>query len=289
MSHFPYRQIGIIGTGRVARALALALQRHSAAPILLWGRNRAALSAMAREIGRATAATDTQEMLQGCDLIGVAVSDDAIGDIVATLSPGPMVSPSPLLFHVSGRSGVGLMEPLLARGVDTAAIHPAMTFTGDASTEVQRMAGAHFAVTGSSDHARDEAHRLVSLLGGVAVDVREEHRALYHAALCHAANHLVTLIAGACRALQAAGAGDPLALLGPLLRAAMENSLAHGFDALSGPLLRGDGETIATHLAALASDCPSLAPAYRAMALATLDELERCGDASSATLRRLLD
>jgi predicted short-subunit dehydrogenase-like oxidoreductase (DUF2520 family) len=105
----------------------------------------------------------------------------------------------------------------------------------------------------------------------------EQHRTLYHAALCHAANHLVTLLAGASGALATAGVGDPQALLAPLVRAALDNSLDRGFAALSGPLLRGDRDTIADHLAALAQDDPALLPAYRAMALATLDAMERTG------------
>ncbi|HUD92861.1 Rossmann-like and DUF2520 domain-containing protein [Sphingobium sp.] len=287
MSNIPYRRVGIIGTGRVARALALALAPHSVDPLLLWGRTPATLQAIAADIGHATRAENLSAVAQNCDLIAIAVSDDAIGTVVAELADDPMGSPPPLLFHVSGRSGVSLLEPLRVKGADTAAIHPAMTFTGDASTEVRRMAGARFAVTGSSVEATQGAHRLVELLGGVAVDISEAHRALYHAALCHAANHLVTLIAGACHALEAAGADDPLALLAPLVRAATDNSLMKGFTALSGPLLRGDGQTVATHLAALAKDCPELSPAYRAMATATLDELERDGR-DVAALRALL-
>ncbi len=122
----------------------------------------------------------------------------------------------------------------------------------------------------------------------MAVEIAEGHRALYHAALSHAANHLVTLLSGASDALRAAGADKPGALLAPLVRAALENSLARGFDALSGPLLRGDGDMIARHLAALARDCPGLLPAYRAMALATLDGLARAGKNPPPELRALV-
>ncbi|WP_313738015.1 DUF2520 domain-containing protein, partial [Sphingobium yanoikuyae] len=65
------------------------------------------------------------------------------------------------------------------------------------------------------------------------------------------------------------------ALLAPLVRAALDNSLDRGIDALSGPLLRGDRQTIGNHLTALTSHAPELLPAYRAMALATLDALDR--------------
>ena len=139
------------------------------------------------------------------------------------------------------------------------------------------MAEARFAITGSSDEATVQARRIVAMLGGTTVEIEEAQRTLYHAALCHASNHLVTLLVGASNALTRAGVDDPAALIAPLVRAALENSLDRGFYALSGPLLRGDQRTVASHVAALAVDCPELLPAYRAMALATVDELERTG------------
>src|SRR3546814_6617023 len=86
-------------------------------------------------------------------------------------------------------------------GAMTAAIHPAMTFTGDPESEVGRMAGARFAITAATGEAIERARHIVAALGGIAVEIAEERRALYHAALCHASNHLVTLEIGraSCR------------------------------------------------------------------------------------------
>jgi predicted short-subunit dehydrogenase-like oxidoreductase (DUF2520 family) len=273
-----YRRIGIVGSGRVARALALGLGPHSAAVPLLWGRSVERVRDAVGQVGRAEGVTALDTLSKASDLIVIAVSDDAVGAVAADLACA-MSRSTPFVFHVSGRSGAAILDPLRERGAVTAAIHPVMTFTGDPHGEVRRMAGARFAVTGSSADAIAQAKAVVQALDGVAVEIREEHRPLYHAALCHAANHLVTLLSGSNRALTAAGVDDPNALLAPLVCAALENSLAHGFAALSGPLLRGDGDTIDGHLAALASHCPEVLPAYRAMALATLDELERTGAA----------
>lgn len=284
-----YRQIGVIGAGRVARALSLALAPHSVAPILLWARSEDSRRAAVDDIGRAVAADRVATLVENCDLIAIAVSDDAIAPVVADLAPLVSLTSAPFIFHVSGRSGAAILNPLHRAGAQTAAIHPVMTFTGDPQNEVARMIGARFAITGSSEDATAEAGRVVRLLGGVGAEIDEAHRPLYHAALCHAANHLVTLISGASHALTRAGVDDPNALLAPLVRAAVENSLAHGFGALSGPLLRGDSETIGNHMAALERDCPELVPAYRAMARATLDELERSGaPAPPSSLRAAL-
>ena len=251
---------------------------------MLWGRSRDKADAAATH-SHAVAAPRIDDLAHMCDVIAIAVSDDAVASVATDLAAVLPADRAPFVFHVSGRSGTGILEPLHGAGALTAAIHPAMTFTGDPQTEARRMAQARFAVTGSSSEAGAAARRIVTRLGGIAVEIAEAQRPLYHAALCHASNHLVTLMAGASQALRAAGADDPGALLAPLVRAALENSLERGFAALSGPLLRGDEQTVEGHLDALAADCPRLLPAYRAMALATLDELRRT--APSALRRKL--
>lgn len=286
MTHVRSRQPGIIGTGRVAQALALALAPHSPSRPMLWGRSPEKLHVTAEQVG-AIAIPDIASLVTECDIIAIAVADDALPDIVPDIAAVLPMGRTPLIFHVSGGSGAAILDPLRAAGALTAAIHPAMTFTGDPAVEARRMVAARFAITGSSAEATGAAKRIVALLGGVAVEIAEDRRALYHAALCHASNHLVTLIAGASRALEEAGVDDPAALLAPLVRAALENSLTLGFAGLSGPLLRGDARTIGGHLDTLETHGPEMLPAYRAMARATLDELKRGGTIPSVGLAAL--
>ncbi|MBL8651071.1 MAG: DUF2520 domain-containing protein [Sphingopyxis sp.] len=282
-----YHRVGIAGTGRVARAMALALAPRSAEPVLIWGRSPDQAQAAASAVG-ATIAQACVELAAHCDLILLAVADDALAAVVADLAGALSPGAEPFVCHVSGGSGAAILASLRDRGALTAAVHPAMTFTGDPALEMERMTGAHFAITAPDAEALAEARTLVGRLGGIAVEIAEERRPLYHAALSHAANHLVTLLAGASQALRVAGADEPEALLAPLVGAALENSLERGFDALSGPLLRGDADMIRGHIAALARDCPELLPAYRAMALATLDELGRSGKAPAPELRAIV-
>lgn len=286
MTDFPFHQPGIVGAGRVAQALALALRPRTIAPPMLWGRSPERARSAAARVG-AVAEPDLDRLAAECDVIVIAVADDALADVVSRMAAALPASPSPFIFHVSGRSGAAILDPLGKAGAMTAAIHPAMTFTGDPESEVGRMAGARFAITAAPHAAIERARNIVALLGGVAVEIAEERRALYHAALCHASNHLVTLVSGAAQGLKDAGVDDPAALLAPLVRAALENSLAQGFAGLSGPLLRGDARTIRDHLAALANGSPALLPAYGAMARATLDELERRENSPSARLTAL--
>lgn len=274
MTDLHFQRPGIIGTGRVAQALALALRRHATGLPMLWGRSPETARCAASRIG-AVAEPGLDCLLAACDVIAIAVADDALTDVVSRIAAALPAGPSPFIFHLSGRSGAAALEPLGKTGAIVAAIHPAMTFTGDPESEVARMAGARFAITAATGEAIERARQIVASLGGIAVEIAEERRALYHAALCHASNHLVTLISGAAHGLERAGVDDPAALLAPLVRAALDNSLAHGFAGLSGPLLRGDAQTIGGHLETLGALSPDLLPAYRAMARATLDELKR--------------
>jgi predicted short-subunit dehydrogenase-like oxidoreductase (DUF2520 family) len=121
------------------------------------------------------------------------------------------------------------------------------------------------------------------------VFIAEENRALYHAALAFAANHLVTLVAEAASMLATAGADNPNAMLGPLLGAALDNALRFGDTGLTGPVARGDDGTVAAHVAVLAARDPAALPAYRALARLTADRALAAGLLSPGDAARLLD
>jgi predicted short-subunit dehydrogenase-like oxidoreductase (DUF2520 family) len=118
--------------------------------------------------------------------------------------------------------------------------------------------------------------------------VPEQARTLYHAALAHAGNHIVTVLTDALDALRAALSGTELLgqqlvddqpgglaerILGPLARAALENTLQRGQSALTGPIARGDAGVVAAHLRALEAVDPQLAQAYRLNALRTAEKV----------------
>ncbi len=102
--------------------------------------------------------------------------------------------------------------------------------------------------------------------------VTEAHRTLYHAGLAHGANHLVTLVTQAMDLLRASGSEDPAATLRPLLNAALDNALSYGTAALTGPIVRGDVETVRAHLADISATQPATLESYVSMARATANQ-----------------
>jgi predicted short-subunit dehydrogenase-like oxidoreductase (DUF2520 family) len=185
--------------------------------------------------------------------------------------------------HTSGANGIGVLGPLTALGCIPLAIHPAMTFTGS-DEDVVRLSGACFGITAADEVGNAIAQSLVLEIGGEPFGVREEDRALYHAALAHGGNHVITVLLDAVEALRAALRGQELLgqevvgdapggiaerVIGPLARASLENALQRGQTALTGPVARGDAAAVTAHLRALEAVDPQLAQAYRADSLRT--------------------
>jgi predicted short-subunit dehydrogenase-like oxidoreductase (DUF2520 family) len=142
------------------------------------------------------------------------------------------------------------------------------------------------------------AQALVVEMGAEPVVVAEEARPLYHAALAHGANHLVTLVAQSLDLLRRAGVEPADRVLAPLLSAALDNALRAGDGALTGPVSRGDAGTVAAHVQAIAaSDASAGGPAgaapgvlglYRAMARATAERAMASGRLSAEDAQALL-
>jgi predicted short-subunit dehydrogenase-like oxidoreductase (DUF2520 family) len=139
-------------------------------------------------------------------------------------------------------------------------LHPLQTF--NRSGDPSQLDGSYAAVTGETDAAREIGRALAELLGLEPFDLDESNRALYHAGATVASNYLVTLHRAASRLFEEAGA--PPAGLEPLMRRVIGN----GFE-LTGPIARGDWETVERHLTALREREPELVPLYSVLAEAT--------------------
>jgi predicted short-subunit dehydrogenase-like oxidoreductase (DUF2520 family) len=225
-------RIGVIGAGRVGAVLASALRSAGHEIVAAAGESTASRTRM-ETLLPGVARLKPTDVARSSDLLLLTVPDDMLGNVVTTLADAGAIRPGQYVVHTSGRHGLAVLEPARRLGAHVVAMHPAMTFTGT-DVDLPRLRGCVFGVTAEGDD-RAVAETLVSDLGGVAMFVPEEKRTLYHAGLAHGANHLVTLVAQAMELLSASGAEDPAATLRPLLSAALDNALADGDAALTGP------------------------------------------------------
>jgi predicted short-subunit dehydrogenase-like oxidoreductase (DUF2520 family) len=279
-------KVGVIGTGRVGSVLGAALGRagHQVAAVSAVSRSSLAL---AERMLPGAAVVRPPEVLAAADLVLLTVPDDVLPGLVAGLAATDAPMAGRLLAHASGRHGITVLDPATRQGALPLALHPVMTFTGRPD-DLDRLAGVSFGVT-APQPLRPAAEALVIEMGGEPVFIEEEARGLYHAGLASAANHLVALVAQSADLLRAAGVAEPSRMLGPLLSAALDNALRLGDAGLTGPVARGDADTVAEHIEALRYASPEALRAYVALARLTADRALAAGILPAGEAQRLLD
>jgi predicted short-subunit dehydrogenase-like oxidoreductase (DUF2520 family) len=183
-------------------------------------------------------------------LVLLCVPDRAIAEVASEVSLGPWVA------HVSGATPLSALDPHVKRF----GLHPLQSFSKARGPE--QLDGAWGAVTAETDGARAVGFWLAETLGLRPFELDDADRAAYHAGAAFASNYLVTIRAAAGSLLEAAGA--PPDALDPLIRGVMDT----GFE-LTGPIARGDWETVDRHLAVIRAERPELEELYLVLARAT--------------------
>ncbi len=280
---------GVIGAGRAGSAFIGALARSGCTVVAasgVSGRERVA-RILSQSADTSTLRWDEPtEVARTCDLLIIATPDPVIAEVIADLAAAGSLHPGQQVVHLSGRLGLDVLQPARQLGAQVMALHPVMTFAGT-DTDADLIRDCPFGVT-AHDEDRAAAMDLVESLGGHPVWIASEQRTLYHAALAHGSNHLVTLVVDALSLLVGAGVDDPAALAGPLLRTTLANALALGEGALTGPVARGDAATVAAHLAAIDEVAPLSVEGYAALSGLTAVRSVASGRISPAQAEQIL-
>lgn len=214
--------VRVVGLGRAGQSFAHALEEVG------WD--------VHRTHGRGDAVADAA---QDVDLVLICTPDDAIATVAGDIEPGDAV-----VAHVAGSHGLDVLDPHPRR----AAVHPLISLPNAEVGSTRLRNRGWFAVAGDP-----LAERLVQALGGQSFAVADEDRAMYHAAACVAANHVVALMGQVERLARSLGV--PREAYVELTRVSVENVATLGAAAaLTGPAARGDDATIALHLDHLPAD-----------------------------------
>jgi predicted short-subunit dehydrogenase-like oxidoreductase (DUF2520 family) len=240
--------VGVVSAGKVGAVLGAALRAAGHAVVGV-----SAVSEASRDRAEAllpgVPVLDVPAVLERSELVLLAVPDDELPGLVQGLADAGLWQAGQLVVHTAGRWGTGVLDPARRAGAIPLAVHPAMTFTG-LSLDLARLNDCSFGITAPAP-VLPIAQALVVEMGAEPVVVAEADRALYHAALAHGANHLMTVAGQSMQVLRDIGVDHPDRVLGPLLRATLDNALAAGESALTGPVARGDSGTVAAHRGAL--------------------------------------
>lgn len=256
-----FPRIGMIGPGRLASGLAQALYLAGVSIMAIAGRCPARAHALAHRVG-AQACDTPQALLDQCDLVLITVSDSAIADVVASLD----WHPDHAAVHVSGATELSAMHHAASQGAQLGGFHPLQSFS-DPDTAARALAGSTITIEAEAP-LRQRLVTLAEQLGCRVNVLPHGARARYHAAAHYASAFSVALLGDACRLGASWGADERQMLdaLLPLLKgtvAALEHQSLK--TSVTGPLARGDQETVARHLEALQALDGEMAALYRTL------------------------
>jgi len=282
--------IAIIGAGRVGTALGVLARRSGYRVEAIAGRDPERLRTSARFIGGEVRICGPVEASATADFVFLTTPDDVLEEVAAELSAGGGLRAGGILAHCSGAlTSEVLASARGAAGCGVASFHPLQTFP-NLDAAIAALPGSHCFIEGDAS-AVDRLAAFGADLGLRCVSIEREAKVLYHAAAVLACNYLVTLMDAALSLDERAGIEREVAweALETLVQATLRNVSELGTEAaLTGPIARGDVETVRRHLAALEGGArEELTSLYRALGLWTVDLARRHGRAPEADLRSL--
>ena len=244
--------VALIGTGRLGCSLARALPRRLFTIAAFYDKNAAAARRCRRRLGRGRVVASAADAAALADLVLICVPDGAVAAVAAKLAETPLHWKNKIVLHTSGALSSRELAPLKRAGAAVGSVHPAQSFAGP-DAPPSRFRGVSFAVEGDPGAAA-AGRRLARSIGGRPFAVKPGDKARYHAACSLASNMLVPLFDSACVLLEGTGLSpkEAASVLLPLIEGTIKNlKNIDRAGALTGPIARGDEETVRRHLTAL--------------------------------------
>ncbi len=277
-------------------ALGKFLCRAGYRPAGLFSRNRASSEKAAAVISRGRIrvriARKPSEVTRLADVVFITTPDGAIAEVCQGLADEQGFAGGTVVLHCSGALASTVLASAKRSGAFVGSMHPMQSFASP-DLESNPFAGIVIALEGD-EPAVALAGALARDLGAVCYRIRSEAKKLYHASAAVASNYLVTLLDLARRLLREAGIADADAfkVLGPIVAGTLTNIQRVGIpDALTGPIARGDVQTVRDHLSEIEATLPELLPLYKLLGTHTIPiatEKGTLSDTSAAELRKLL-
>jgi predicted short-subunit dehydrogenase-like oxidoreductase (DUF2520 family) len=276
-----------VGAGKVGSALALLLSRQGYPVAGIASRSLLSARRVADELS-VPATVRPGEVTAGADVVFITTPDRVISRVAREIADGGGFLPGQVVFHTSGAHSAEEVGAARSCGALAASLHPLQSFA-DVGMAMENLPGSYFALEGDPG-ALPLAEQIVKDLGGRSFSIDASDKALYHAAACIASNCLVSLIHLATGLYGRFGLSreEAFKALFPLIRGTIRNISQVGpAPALTGPVSRGDGPTLAGHLDVLKEVGPLELDLYRKLSLYTVRVALEKGSISPAQAQDL--
>ncbi len=271
-----HKTVAIIGAGRVGGAVGRLLAQAGYAVTAVMRRTQEAASSAAAFIGSGTATTDAVQAARSAEIVLISTPDGAIRSVCEAIGRAGGFRRDAVVLHLSGAHTLDLLDAAREAGARRAVVHPLQSVPSR-EQGVQNIPGSYFRIEADAE-ALPVARDIVRALGGIELVMPKwrsdrESAALYHAGAVSVSNHLVALIEHGLSFYRALGAEKRQALTAvlPLIKGTLANIERLGTtEALTGPVARGDAETVSGHIEAMERRAPELLPLYRMLARQTV-------------------
>lgn len=283
------KKISIIGAGRLGTCLGKALFRAGYSISSLTANTLQEAEESSRIIGQGKPGTDNIHAAEMGEIILLTVPDDLIEKTAKELSKAALSWKDKQVFHCSGLHSSHILKPLEELGAETASFHPIQTFSSKKS-EPGLFNNIYVSLEGNQ-RAQKTAEDMITRIGGRFFSIRAEDKPLYHSACSIASNLMVILLDAAVELLKHTGKNEKesFEMLFPLIKRTLQNVKEFSISqALTGPVKRGDIDTISHQLRSL-SVLPEIRSIYIQLTSRALDLVEKESGLSPQRIRKLRD
>lgn len=244
-------KVAIIGAGNVGSILAKAFYRHGYQLVGIASKTIVSAEKLAKQFD-VMSTSKVAEITQHADVIVIATPDRYITQVVTEIAQDQGFQNGQMVLHTAGGLSNEVLHLAAGFGAFTGCIHPLQSFA-NRECNIEFLIDTYFALSGHEQVVKF-GEKMVHDFGGKSFILGNEDRPLYHAAACIASNYLVSLLHWAMKSYEGIGLSPKQAreALLPLVQGTINNVQELGpIGALTGPVSRGDSNTIAAHLSVI--------------------------------------
>ncbi|MDZ4165155.1 MAG: DUF2520 domain-containing protein [Smithellaceae bacterium] len=279
-------KIGIIGAGKVGTAIGHVLEQKGMTITAISDMSEAGIKVAKTYLGEDVLFTnDNIAVVESSDIIAITTQDRIIAEVVDEIAQRPERLDGKIFFHTCGALPATILSPLDSKGAHIGALHPLQTFP-DIASAIKVLPETYIFIEGN-EHSIEILNKIGVSLGMAVIRIEGKHKVLYHLAAVFLCNLLCALLYAGEEIIDKTGVGLPPFF--PIIKSTLKNVEKNGaLLSLTGPVIRGDVDTVISHLGAL-KDLDLHREVYKALSLVALEMTQARGELNQEVREKLRD